>query len=513
VGHALRVSVTASNSAGAAAALSGATSVIAAAQAPLNTSAPSISGTARDGQRLTAAPGSWRGVQPVRYAYQWTRCDAKGNACASIGGAVAQSYVLTGADVGHALRVVVTATNADGTGRAISGASAVVAAKGTAPALTSPPAISGRALQGVTLSTSNGRWNGTAPLRFRYSWQRCDAQGGNCVEIGGATNTRYLLTGSDVGHTVRTAVTASNSAGAITAYSAATSPVAPRTPTSVAPPTISGTARAGQTLTAGTGSWAGVGPLAYYYQWARCDTQGLNCFPIAGALGQTYTLTLTDVGHALIVQVKAQNTYGPGYANSRPTAVVAAAGVISLRATQRLITYGAFTRLSGIVPAGQAGDEVTIVATPVGKTIGRRTIAVRLTTGGAFALAVQPKVQTIYQVQVAGSSSAAQTVYVRPRIRLARLSRNAVTVLVYETNSLIRHTAHVQYWSADRGRWVTLSRRAVLRSTALVRRPTIVTRASYRVHTLPKGTRLRISLTAGQAGPGYLGATSNVIRL
>ena len=48
-------------------------------------------------------------------------------------------------------------------------------------------------------------------------------------------------------------------------------------PVNTAPPTISGTARAGQTLSASTGS-SSESPSAYAYQWQRCDAQGGKLF-------------------------------------------------------------------------------------------------------------------------------------------------------------------------------------------------------------------------------------------
>jgi hypothetical protein len=108
----------------------------------------------------------------------------------------------------------------------------------TLPSSTSLPAISGTALQGQTLSASNGSWSGTTPLTYAYQWQRCNSSGGSCAAVGGATGSTDLLGSGDVGFTMRVSVTASNSAGSATATSAATAVV---TATAVAPPDSSWT--------------------------------------------------------------------------------------------------------------------------------------------------------------------------------------------------------------------------------------------------------------------------------
>lgn len=78
---------------------------------------------------------------------------------------------------------------------------------------TVPPAITGLARQGQTLATSNGSWTFDLDfLSYAYQWLRCDAAGANCVDIGGATASQYLLTASDVGSTIRSEVTATESA-------------------------------------------------------------------------------------------------------------------------------------------------------------------------------------------------------------------------------------------------------------------------------------------------------------
>ena len=225
VGHTLRVVVTATNAAGSAAATSTQTGTVAAAgSAPTNTVLPVVSGTAQQGQTLTASNGSWTG-SPTSFAYRWRDCDASGSSCVDIAAGTASTYVLQASDVGHTLRVVVTATNASGSTAATSIQTVTVAAAGGgAPANTVLPVVSGVAQQGRTLTVSNGSWTGS-PTSFSYVWRDCDASGGNCVDIAGATASSYVLQSADVGHTVRAVVTAANANGGAAATSAQTAVV------------------------------------------------------------------------------------------------------------------------------------------------------------------------------------------------------------------------------------------------------------------------------------------------
>lgn len=99
---------------------------------------------------------------------------------------------------------------------------------------------------------------------------------------------------------------------------------------STAPPTAGGdTGTGGGAPTAGTpvqgnpGTWSGT-DLTFVYQWMRCDQNGQNCVPIAGANGLSYTPTSADVGRTLMFCVTASNSGGQTERCSAPTAVVAA---------------------------------------------------------------------------------------------------------------------------------------------------------------------------------------------
>jgi lysozyme len=79
---------------------------------PVAIEAPTIAGVPQTGQALRAAPGSWDAEPAPKLTYQWQRCpDTTGRACTAIRKAAAATYVVSPADVGLALRVVVTATS------------------------------------------------------------------------------------------------------------------------------------------------------------------------------------------------------------------------------------------------------------------------------------------------------------------------------------------------------------------------------------------------------------------
>lgn len=199
---------------------------------PVNTAAPSITGTAQAGQTLTGADGTWSG-SPTGFARKWYRNSGAGGAWAQVG--TATTYALTGADVGFQIRFGVVASNASGASpEAFSALTAPVAAAPTAPVNTSLPTISGTTQSGQTLTGSIGSWT-QSPTGYAWKWQRETAAGsGTFADIAGATGTgtspTFTLTGGEVGLKVRLSVTATNAQGSATALSAATATVTSGTP-------------------------------------------------------------------------------------------------------------------------------------------------------------------------------------------------------------------------------------------------------------------------------------------
>ncbi|MEP6892191.1 MAG: hypothetical protein ABI927_00300, partial [Gaiellaceae bacterium] len=255
------------------------------AAVPSNTALPTLSGSAVQGQTLTAAPGSWSGDTPITFAYQWQRCNSGGSSCSSISGETGTSRLIDSGDAGSTLRVKVTATNASGSTSATSNATAVVTSGGSGPPVnTAEPTITGSAAQGQILTATIGTWTGGTPQTFTYQWRRCDTNGSNCNSISGETGKTRTVDSGDVGSRLRIRVTSTNSSGSATAESNATSTVTGSgggggsgAPANTVKPTISGTAKQGQSLTASTGTWTGKTPITFADQWYRCDTNSSNC--------------------------------------------------------------------------------------------------------------------------------------------------------------------------------------------------------------------------------------------
>lgn len=194
-----------------------------------------------------------------------------------------------------------------------------------APRNESPPTISGAQRVGATLTANPGRWAGSTPISFSYQWVRCNAQLANCSNRN--RGRFYRLGGSDQGRRLVVVVTARNSDGAANAQ-ANTGVIAARAtaPRNTSIPTISGTLREGETLTANPGVWTGTQPIAFTYQWQRCDGNGGNCASIGGATSRNYTVTSADVSRSVRVVVRATNPAGARSATSAPTGVAQPGG-------------------------------------------------------------------------------------------------------------------------------------------------------------------------------------------
>jgi hypothetical protein len=209
----------------------------ASAATPANSAKPTISGTEKSGSRLTASNGTWSN-SPTSYAYQWRRCATDGTACGDIVAGTKQTYALTASDVHHAIRVVVTAKNADGAGSATSDPTGVIGSA-NGPSNTVKPAVSGSAVVGGELTVTNGSWSPSA-TSFAYQWQRCSATGEACLNIAGSTGKTYGIRSVDAGNRLRALVTARNASGQSNVTSGTSDVVGTGTTTTTVTTTVNG---------------------------------------------------------------------------------------------------------------------------------------------------------------------------------------------------------------------------------------------------------------------------------
>lgn len=288
---------------------------------PVNTAAPTIAGQPYVGSTLTANKGTWTPGAPntPTFTYQWQRCDSAGANCTDIPGETNPTYTSppgtppsSSVDIGKRLRVVVKATNLDGSATASSALTPVITLP-PPPANLTLPVITGVAGSGHVLHASNGTWdNGVSS--YAYQWRRCDNDGvSNCVNAtgSGATSADYTVDQSDEAHALRVVVTASNLGGSTPATSAAFK--IPGKPVNTALPVIKNGAsvatgnvvQTGDHLSVTNGSWQDA--TSFTYQWQRCDSAGANCSPIAGKTSSNYVVADDDVASTLTATVTGHN--------------------------------------------------------------------------------------------------------------------------------------------------------------------------------------------------------------
>jgi len=320
VGHKLVARVIATNAGGDSDPADSAPTATVLPAPPVNQSAPIVSGYPQEGELLTADPGEWSN-NPTDYAYQWFTCDANGISCPDLPGATDQTYLVQATEVGRYVGVEVIASNAGGDSDPAN-SDVIGPVLPAAPVNLTPPRISGTAQAGQMLNATPGTWTG-GPTAFHYQWYSCNSSLDTCNAIPAATGAAYQVSAGDIGRRLIVGVIATNAGGdSDEEPSNATEPVVPAAPSNQVPPTISGNAKQGKTLTAAPGTWSNS-PTGYAYQWERCAAGDSGCSGIAGATSATYQAAGGDVGKRLVIEVVAVNAGGRSLpADSTPTSAV-----------------------------------------------------------------------------------------------------------------------------------------------------------------------------------------------
>ncbi|MDN4480726.1 excalibur calcium-binding domain-containing protein [Demequina muriae] len=234
------------------------------------------------------------GVTPSASTYQWRR-DGK-----AITGATGSSYRLTTADAGHKISVAITAKRSgylSSTWVSHSRTAAKVFTTAPAPKVTGSPTV------GSTLTASAGTWSPT-PGSVTYRWYR------DGTSISGATSRSYKATTADIGHKITVKATATRTGYSAMSKTSASVTVWRRL---VAPtPTITGTAKAGSTLTVKRGTW-GPGTVTTKVQWY------VNGKAVSGSTASTYKVRPADAYKSITVKVVGTKS---GYTSATRTSAV-----------------------------------------------------------------------------------------------------------------------------------------------------------------------------------------------
>jgi hypothetical protein len=269
---------------------------------------------------------------------------------------------------------------------------------------------------GQTIDATTGSWT-NSPASYAYQWQ-VSANGtsgwSNATGVG-ATTASYTVAAADVGNYLQVTVTAANAGGSATASSAPTSAVLPLAPAGGVP-TISGTAKVGQVLTASPGTWSNS-PTSFGYQWQRSSngTSWTNASG-AGATTASYTIAAADAGSYLRVTVTATNPGGSASASSSPTATTVSANDTT-PPTVSVTTPRAGTSLSASTTlTASATDNVGVTRVEFyvdGKLIATDTASPYTTTWNPATVALGTHSITAEAYDQAGNSATSSAVSIK----------------------------------------------------------------------------------------------------
>lgn len=218
--------------------------------------------------------------------------------------------------------------------------------------------------------------------------------------------------------------------------------------------------------------------------------------------GQTFVHTFRTAGRFTITD--------PLNRNRRMTVRVAPAPAsVTISARPQSVVYGGAVTLSGAISSQQQNQRVSVLAQPCGQASFAKVADVTTTAGGAWTLAAQPVVNTVYQAQWRNVTSAV-TVRVRPRIVLRRLASRRFRVRVLAAQSLAGRAVAFQRYRAATRTWVRV-RTVFLRPGGTATAPTVVSAATFRAR-VRRNLRVRVVMGQAQVGPCYLPGRSNVVR-
>jgi hypothetical protein len=281
---------------------------------PVISGVPTISGVIELGEVVTATLASVSGDPAPVNSLQWQVSNDGISGWSDISGETSTTHTIVSSDENKYLRVVQTSTNGQGTDTASSTSTSVVLGLPFNLAL---PFASGSAQVDQVLSTTDGTWQGVSTIVFSYQWRR------DGIDINGATSSTYTLTASDYTTDIDCVVTATNSLGSLNQDSNDITNIAGTVPVISGVPTISGTAKVDEVLTATSASVSGTPTPTSTLQWEVSNDGVSGWSTISGATSSTYTALSSDEDKYLRVVQTETNVIGGDTASSVATTQVA----------------------------------------------------------------------------------------------------------------------------------------------------------------------------------------------
>lgn len=233
-----------------------------------------IAGTVKVGSTLAAQAGSWTEGTALAYAWQIDGTTV----------ATTSTFTPQAAHAGKTLRLAVTGTKDGYAPKTVYSASATVA---KASFTTTTPKINGTVKIGGLVGATTGHFSPEASLTYRWK--------ANGNPLSGATSRNYRIPSRLHGDKLTVTVTGTRPGYTTKSITSAAS-VVMKPFDRASSPTISGTLRVGQTLTANRGTWSPT-PSVVTYQW-RAEGK-----PITGATSSTYKLTRAEHGKNISVEI------------------------------------------------------------------------------------------------------------------------------------------------------------------------------------------------------------------
>jgi hypothetical protein len=193
------------------------------------------------------------------------------------------------------------------------------------------------------------------------------------------------------------------------------------------------------------------------------------------------------------------------------SAATAAAPTLTLAASAPVVTYGTPVTLSGTLSVQKANQTIGINATECGSTKQSKAATLKTAATGAYTGPVTPTIGTSYQASFKNVDSPKVAVAVRPLLVLTKVATGSYSAKATAAQALTGKFVLFQRYKKLRKRWVQVKRLALGAAVPGTAKPAMVSSVAFK-SKLPRGTRVRVIMTAKQTGTCYAAATSKTLR-